>query len=543
MDKLVIGIDYGTDSCRSLVVNCTTGSEAASYTAFYPRWKKGLYCDPSANRYRQHPQDYIDSLEEAILGTVNQLTVAERENIVAMGIDTTGSTPCLTDREGMPLALLPEYADNPNAMFVLWKDHTAIREADEINRLAHSWKTDFTTRSGGIYSSEWFWAKALHLLRADDRIREKAYSLIEHCDWMPALLTGNLKPEQVKRSRCAAGHKGMWADEWGGYPSPEFFSELDPLLDRFAGHLNHKTHTSDTSAGKLTKEWSERLRLPEGIEVAVGILDAHAGAIGAGIKSHTMVKIIGTSTCDIVVTPREDIGKKTVTGISGQVDGSVIPGLIGLEAGQSAFGDVYAWWKEMLAWSLNLLPLEQRAEATAQILPKLTEQAEKLPLTVSDPVANDWLNGRRSPFADQTLKGALTGITLGTTPAQIFKSLVEATAFGSRAIMEHLKKEGVKVEEVIAVGGISLKSPYVMQTLSDVIGVTIKVAAAQQSGALGAAMNAAVAAHVFHSVEEAQARLAQGDLTFYKPDKKRQDTYDVLYGRYESLSCHIGFDA
>lgn len=335
----------------------------------------------------------------------------------------------------------------------------------------------------------------------------------------------------------------MWADEWGGYPSPEFFSELDPLLDRFAGHLNHKTHTSDTSAGKLTKEWSERLRLPEGIEVAVGILDAHAGAIGAGIKSHTMVKIIGTSTCDIVVTPREDIGKKTVTGISGQVDGSVIPGLIGLEAGQSAFGDVYAWWKEMLAWSLNLLPLEQRAEATAQILPKLTEQAEKLPLTVSDPVANDWLNGRRSPFADQTLKGALTGITLGTTPAQIFKSLVEATAFGSRAIMEHLKKEGVKVEEVIAVGGISLKSPYVMQTLSDVMGVTIKVAAAQQSGALGAAMNAAVAAHVFHSVEEAQARLAQGDLTFYKPDKKRQDTYDVLYGRYESLSCHIGFDA
>lgn len=543
MDKLVIGVDFGTDSCRALAVNCTTGKEVASHTAFYPRWKKGLYCDPLANQYRQHPQDYIDSLEEAIIGTVNQLTVAERENIAAMGIDTTGSTPCLTDREGTPLALLQEYSDNPNAMFVLWKDHTAIMEADEINKLSHSWETDYTSRSGGIYSSEWFWAKALHLLRADEAIRNDAYSLIEHCDWMTALLTGNLKPENIKRSRCAAGHKGMWADEWGGYPSQAFFSALDPLFDRFAGHLSNKTYTSDTSAGKLTKVWSERLKLPEGIDVAVGILDAHAGAIGAGIKAHTMVKIIGTSTCDIVVTPKEDIGDRTISGISGQVDGSVIPGLTGLEAGQSAFGDVYAWWKEMLSWSLNLIPENQRADVANQILPRLNEEAEKIPVTVTDAVAVDWLNGRRTPFADQTLKGGIVGITLATTPAQTYKSLVEATAFGSRAILEHLKKEGVKVEEVIAVGGISLKSPFVMQTLSDIMGVPIKVAAAQQSGALGAAMNAAVAAHVFHSVEEAQARLAQGDLAFYKPDKKKQDTYDALYGRYVSLSRHIDFDA
>lgn len=539
MDKLVIGIDFGTDSCRSLVVNCTTGKEVASYTAFYPRWKRGLYCEPSTNQYRQHPQDYIESLEEAVLGSVNQLKEAERENIVAIGIDTTGSTPCLTDREGTPLALLPEFADNPNAMFVLWKDHTAIQEADEINRLAHSWGTDYTSRSGGIYSSEWFWAKALHLLRADEEIRDKAYSLIEHCDWMPALLTGNQKPELVKRSRCAAGHKGMWAEEWKGYPSPEFFSALDPLLDGFADTLNNTTYTSDTSAGKLTKEWAERLKLPEGVDVSVGIIDAHAGAIGAGIKSHTMVKIVGTSTCDIVVTPQEDIGNKTISGISGQVDGSVIPGLIGLEAGQSAFGDIYAWWKETLAWSFNLLQVEQKAEAMEQILPRLTEEAEKLPLTAFDPIAIDWLNGRRTPFTDLTLKGTLTGITLGTTPAHIFKSLVEATAFGSRAIMEHLKKEGVKVEEVIAVGGISLKSPFVMQTLSDVMGVTIKVPNVQQSGALGSAMNAATAARVFHSVEEAQANLAQGYLTFYTPDKKREDIYDQLYERYVALSNHI----
>ena len=543
MDKLVVGVDFGTDSCRSLVVNCTTGREVASHTAFYPRWKKGLFCDPSANRYRQHPQDYIDSLEEAIQGTVNQLTVAERENIVAIGIDTTGSTPCLTDREGTPLALLPEHADNPDAMFVLWKDHTAIAEADEINRLAHSWETDYTSRSGGTYSSEWFWAKALHLLRADERIREKAYSLIEHCDWVPALLTGNLKPENIKRSRCAAGHKGMWADEWGGYPSQAFFSALDPLLDRFAGHLNNKTYTSDTSAGKLTKAWSERLKLPEGIDVAVGILDAHAGAIGAGIKAHTMVKIIGTSTCDIVITPTEDIGDRTISGISGQVDGSVVPGLTGLEAGQSAFGDVYAWWKEILSWSLNLFPEEQRADVANRILPLLNEEAEKLPVTDSDAVAVDWLNGRRTPFADQTLKGGIVGITLATTPAQIYKSLVEATAFGSRAILEHLKKEGVKVKEVIGVGGISLKSPYVMQTLSDIMGMPIKVAAAQQSGALGVAMCAAVAARIFPSVEAAQARLEQGDLALYTPDKSKKDIYDARYVRYVSLSRHIGFDA
>lgn len=458
MEKLVIGIDYGTDSCRAVALDAVSGKELATAISGYIRWKKGLYCDPSANRYRQHPQDYIDSLVEVIHDLLAQLSPDEVKNIVALGIDTTGSTPCLTDRDGTPLALLPEYADDPDAMFILWKDHTSIREADEINALARKWETDYTSRSGGVYSSEWFWAKALHVLRNNEHVRREAYAIIEHCDWMPALLTGNLRPEQVKRSRCAAGHKGMWASAWGGYPSQAFLSALDPLFDRFAGRLSAKTYTGDTSVGKLTDEWAGRLGLPAGIDIAAGILDAHAGAIGAGITAHTMVKIIGTSTCDIVVTPKEDIADKLIPGISGQVDGSVIPGLIGLEAGQSAFGDVYAWWKEILSWSLNLLPNEQVAEATARILQKLTEEAEKLPVTESDPVATDWLNGRRTPFADLTLKGGIAGITLATTPAQIFKSLVEATAFGSRAIMEHLEKEGVQVNEVIGVGGIDRKS-------------------------------------------------------------------------------------
>lgn len=536
MKKLVIGIDYGTDSCRAVVLDAISGKELAGAASFYPRWKKGLYCDPSSNRYRQHPQDYIDSLVEVIHGLLAQVSPEEVDNIVALGIDTTGSTPCLTDGNGTPLALLPEYADDPDAMFILWKDHTSIREADEINSLAHGWATDYTSRSGGIYSSEWFWAKTLHVLRSNENVRGKAYSVIEHCDWMPALLTGNLKPEEVRRSRCAAGHKGMWAEEWGGYPSQEFLSALDPLLNCFAERLSATTYTSDVSAGKLTEEWSERLGLPQGIDVAVGILDAHAGAIGAGITVHTMVKIIGTSTCDIVVTPKGEIADKLISGISGQVDGSVIPGLIGLEAGQSAFGDVYAWWKEVLGWSLNLLPEEQKAEMAAQILPKLTEETEKLPVTESGPVAIDWLNGRRTPFADLTLKGTVSGITLATTPAQVFKSLVEATAFGSRAIMEHLEKEGVQVNEVIGVGGISLKSPYVMQTLSDIMGVPIKVAVAQQAGALGAAMCATVAAAVFHTMESARETLGQGYKTVYIPREENRKAYNVLYGKY----CHLG---
>ena len=536
MEKLVIGIDYGTDSCRAIVIDSVTGSELASHVSFYPRWKKEMYCDSAKNQYRQHPQDYIDSLVEVIDGLLTKLSTNEVENIVAIGIDTTGSTPCLTDKNGTPLALLPQYADNPDAMFILWKDHTSISEADEINSLAHRWKTDYTSRSGGIYSSEWFWAKALHALRNNETIRGDAYAVIEHCDWMPALLTGNLMPEKVKRSRCAAGHKGMWANEWGGYPSQEFLTALDPLLNGFGERLSDETFTSDISAGKLTKEWTERLGLPQGVDVAVGIIDAHAGAIGAGIGANTMVKIIGTSTCDIVVTPKEDIATKLIPGISGQVDGSVIPGLIGLEAGQSAFGDLYAWLRDILSWSFDLLPGDDRHSLIAAILPKLNEEAINLPLSENDLIASDWLNGRRTPFADYTLKGGITGVTLGTTPAHLFKSLVEATAFGSRAIMEHLEKEGVKVTEVIGVGGISLKSPYVMQTLSDVMGLPIKVAAAQQAGALGAAMLASVAGGLYATVEEAQQCLGQGVLASYQPDWQKSTVYAEKYKRYLSLA-------
>lgn len=327
----------------------------------------------------------------------------------------------------------------------------------------------------------------------------------------------------------------MWAEEWNGYPSQEFLTDVDPLLEGFASRLSNQTFTSNQSAGKMTDEWAERLGLPIGIEVAVGIIDAHSGAIGAGIKANSMVKIIGTSTCDIVVTPKEEIAGKLIPGISGQVDGSVLPGLVGLEAGQSAFGDVYAWLRNFLSWSLESLPRGEREAGHQNILKRLTEETEKLSTEDSDLIAVDWLNGRRSPFADQTLKGGIMGITLSTTPAEIFKALVEATAFGSRAIMEHLDKEGVKVTEVIGVGGISLKSPYVMQILSDVMGVPIKVAATEQAGALGAAMCAATSAGIFPTMEIALGSLGQGYKMVYTPRQKNQEAYDALYEKYRQL--------
>src|SRR5690554_2253700 len=541
MGKIVIGLDYGTDSCRAIAVNSSTGEELASFTSYYPRWKKGLYCNTSINQYRQHPQDYIDSLEESVRGVIDKLSSNDVKNIVSIGVDTTGSTPTLTDVNGTPLALLPQFYEDPDAMFILWKDHTSIKEAEEINTLARSWEIDYTSLSGGIYSSEWFWAKALHLMRTNKKVSAEAYSIIEHCDWMPALLTGNTKPEDVKRSRCAAGHKGMWAEEWGGYPSQKFLSELDTLFDGFRERLGKKTYTGDESSGKLTKEWSERLGLPSDVSVAVGLIDAHAGAVGAGISSNKMVKIIGTSTCDIVVIPKEEISGKKIPGISGQVDGSVVPGQIGLEAGQSAFGDAYAWFQNILTWSVKSLPVlnafsdTEKESAISQILPILTKEAESLPIKTDDVLASDWLNGRRTPFADQTLKGGFAGITLGTTPAQIFKSLVEATGFGSRAIMEHLEKEGVKITEVIGVGGISLKSPYVMQTLSDIMGVPIKVSAAQQAGALGVAMCASVAAGIYAALEHAQDAMGQGVLAEYKPNDSNKSKYKELYIRYKKF--------
>lgn len=542
-ERFVIGLDYGTDSCRALVINAESGQEMASEVVYYPRWKAGLYCDPRKNQYRQHPLDYIESMEKAVKIALAKCPEGTGGQVVGISFDTTGSTPVLLDKEGTPLALLPEYAENPNAMFVLWKDHTAIREAAEINDLAKRWEVDYTAYSGGVYSSEWVWSKMTHVLREDESVRKSAYSWAEHSDWMPALLTGKTRPEEMIRSRCSAGHKAMWNERWNGLPSFDFLTTLEPLLNCFEGHLFTECYTSDTVVGTITPEWAGRLGLSTGVVVSVGAIDCHMGAVGAQITEGAFVRVIGTSTCDIMIVPYEVMGDKLIAGICGQVDGSVTPGMIGLEAGQSAFGDLYAWYKRLLLWPTEQLLKRSAALSDTQketvcqemadaILPALTVEAEKIPLEASAPIAVDWMNGRRTPVANQAVKGTITGLTLGTSAPMIYRALVEATAFGSRAIVESMLEQGVRIDSVIGIGGISLKSPFVMQTLADVLGMPIKVARVEQACALGAAMFAAVAAGVYPTIGEAQEALGQGFAFEYTPDAGKYALYTIMYKKY-----------
>ena len=520
----VIGLDYGTDSCRAVIVEAETGNEVASSVKYYRRWKEGKYCDPSKNQYRQHPLDYIETMEESIREALSQSPKGTAEKVAGISFDTTGSTPVLINSDGLPLSMLPEYAENPNAMFILWKDHTAIEEAAKINEVARSWKTDYTAYEGGIYSSEWVWAKIAHVLRDEvetrhaTSLRNDAYSWVEHCDWMPALLTGKTRPNEIVRSRCAAGHKAMWLKEWGGLPSEEFLIAVEPLLKGFRERLFEETYTSDVKVGNLTEEWAKRLGLTTSVAVGVGAFDCHFGAVGAEIQPKAFVRVIGTSTCDIMVVPYEELGGKLIPGICGQVDGSVIPGMIGLEAGQSGFGDVYAWFSRL----------------TGKSIAELTEEAEKLPISETL-IATDWLNGRRTPDANQLLTGTITGMTLGTTAPMIFRALVEATAYGSKAIIDRFLENGIEIDSVIGIGGISQKSPFVMQTLADVLGMPIKVAKTEQACAFGAAMFASVVAGVYPTVGDAQKAMGQGFMTEYFPNETNRRIYMEMYKKYLAL--------
>jgi L-ribulokinase len=530
------------------VVNASTGQELASAVSYYPRWKAGRYCDETANRYRQHPLDYTETLEEAVKEALAACPEGTAQKVAGIAFDTTGSTPVLTDKEGAPLALLPEFTDNPGAMFVLWKDHTAIKEAAAINALASRWEVDYTAYEGGIYSSEWVWAKMAHVLREDESLRQKAYAWIEHCDWMPALLTGHTKPEEVHRSRCAAGHKAMWHERWGGLPPEAFLTAVEPLLAGFRQHLFRHTCTSDTPVGRLTPEWAARLGLTTDVVVAAGAFDCHTGAVGAEIKPHTFVRVIGTSTCDIMVASYQEMGDKLIPGICGQVDGSVIPGMIGLEAGQSGFGDIYAWFKRLLLWPVeailapSLLAGKEAKEALVReisyrLIPLLSEEAAKVPVSESAILAIDWMNGRRTPDANQQVKGAITGLNLGSSAPLIFRALVEATAFGSKAIVDRFLSNGIRIDSVTGIGGISLKAPFVMQVMADVLGMPIKVARSEQACAFGASMFAAVAAGIYTNVEEAQQQMGQGFAKEYVPCPAHHEAYRLLYEKYRRLGA------
>ena len=545
-DQCVIGLDFGTDSVRAVLVNSGSGKTMASHVHEYPRWKEGNYCNPPINQYRQHPSDHIEGIEASILGVLAK-SKADPAGIKGICVDTTGSSPIAVDSMGKPLCFRVGLEENPNAMVVLWKDHTAIKEAEEINELARSWGgEDFTKYEGGIYSSEWFWAKILHVIRSDPKIRAEAFSWMEHCDLMTYMLVGSPGLDSFKRSRCAAGHKAMWHEKWGGLPDDNFLKQLDTSFPALKKQLYTKTYTSDTVAGHLSPAWAKRLGLTEETIVSVGTFDAHAGAVGAEVEENTLVRVMGTSTCDIIVCSNDVVGDKTIKGICGQVDGSVIPGMVGLEAGQSAFGDLLAWFKEVISWPVDNffagqfnLSDDDIEDVKAQLLIKLSEQAEKIPMSQSMPVALDWINGRRTPDADQSLKAAMVNLSLGTRAPEIFRALVESICFGSRMIVERFEEEGVAIKSVVGIGGVAKKSPFIMQTLADVLDMPIRIAKSDQAPALGAAMYAATAAGLFKNVNEAIHAMGNGFEKTYQPRTQMTQSYDKLFQTYKLLANFV----
>lgn len=543
-DFFTIGIDFGTDSVRALVVNTGTGAAVGTSVSYYKRWKAGMYCDPSISQFRQHPKDYLESLEEAVTGAVQGLSTEQKLAVKGISIDTTGSTVIAVNQDGTPLSLTEGFEENPHAMFILWKDHTANQEAEEINTVARVGGLDYTKYVGGIYSSEWFWAKILKTYRKDEQVRKASFSWVEHCDWISGVLTGNTNPLELKRSRCAAGHKAMWNEEFEGLPSEEFLTAVDPLLGGLRARLFRDTYTSDQAMGTISEEWASKLGLSQDVVIGVGAFDCHMGAVGAEITPYTFVRVMGTSTCDILIAPTEEMGDTLIKGICGQVDGSVVPGYLGMEAGQSAYGDYYAWFQKLITGPVRAILGDKAADEFAEkVLPYLSAEAFKLPVSENDAIATDWINGRRTPDANHNLKAAFQGLNLSTDAVKLFKAIVEATSFGSKAIVDRFIEQGVPIHQVIAIGGVAKKSAFVMQNLSDVLNMPIKVAASDQACALGAAMFAAVVSGVYPDLKTAQEKMGSGFDEEYTPRPEYVEVYQKLYSKYQQLGNFIETNA
>lgn len=533
-----IGVDYGTNSCRALLVNVANGDEVASAVYPYPTGVAGIILDTKdPNVARQNPQDYIDGFIDTVGAIVREASrkvagFAVRQ-VVGLGIDTTGSTPLPVNADGLPLAMTPEFRDHPAAQAWLWKDHTSWEEAARITEAARKAKVPYLAKCGGAYSCEWFWSKIWHCERTAPDVFDAAYSWVELCDFVPGFVTGNLKPESMARSICAAGHKAMYGKAWGGLPDKMFLAQLSPKLAALRDRLYEETKASDEIAGFLTEEVAKLVGLPVGVPVAVGAFDAHHGAVGAGIKPGTLVKIIGTSTCDILVAPQED-ALADIPGVCGIVPGSVVPGLIGLEAGQSAVGDIFLWFVRYCC------PSEYRRQSDGHSIAALEEAAAILKPGTSGLVALDWNNGNRTVLVDPLLSGLLMGQTLQTTAPEIFRALVEATAFGALTIIQRFEEHGVAVCEIVACGGIAEKSPFLMQIYADVCNRPLHLSRSSQTCALGAAIFGAVAGGAYRTTALAQQAMTAVKDTVYEPIPAHVKVYAELYVLYHALHDSFG---
>jgi len=559
--KYAIGLDYGTNSVRALVVDIAHGREVGTSVWNYEHGTAGVILGRDPNLARQHPADYVKGAEvtirQALAAAKKAVKGFRAEQVAGIGVDTTGSTPLPVDDQGQPLAFDPRFAKNPAAMAWLWKDHTGVAEAAEITALAKKLRPQFLAKCGGIYSSEWFFSKVLHCLRTAPEVFDAAHSWVELADYVPAALTGTEHPDQFIAGVCAAGHKAMWNTKWGGYPDAQFLARLNPKLGKLRSRLTPLVHSIDRAVGGLTAAWAKKTGLRAGIPVAVGAFDAHLGAVGCGVTPGTLVKIIGTSTCDIAVWPN---GRRTgvapvsnqketaqaeqkngnrrdacptenladIPGLCGIVDGSVLPGYFGLEAGQSAVGDIFNWF-------VNYIQPGGRAGTHE----KLTQGAAKLHPGESGLLALDWNNGNRTILVDQRLTGLLAGQTLYTTPAEIYRALIEATAFGALAIINRFEEYGVKIGQIVNCGGIAEKNPLVMQIYADVTGRPMKVSRSAQTCALGAAIAGAVVAGVHRDFASAQKAMTGLKPHVFKPNPGAHAVYCELYSLYKK--CHDAF--
>ena len=526
-----LGIDFGTNSVRALVVRCADGMEFGAAVANYPTGKQGVIIDSRDHHVaRQHPGDLLLCMERCVKEALGRAALRKgfrSSLIVGIGVDTTGSSPIPVDASNRALGLLPKWKKNPDAQCWLWKDHTSWQEAARITELAAKHRPEYIAKCGNTYSSEWFWSKIWRCLKTAPDVFEAAYSWVEMCDWIPSVLCGVDDPLKIKRGICAAGHKALYCDEWGGLPDKKFLSLLSPKLAQLRDRLFEKAHDANTAAGQLSSAWAAKLGLPAGIPVAIGEMDVHYGAIGSGIREGTLVKVIGTSTCDCAVVPASK-KVKDIPGICGIVKGAILPGFFGIEAGQSAVGDIFKWW------------IESVCEGSDALYASLAKEAATLEPGGSGLLALDWNNGNRTVLVDPMLSGLLLGTTLHTTKAEIYRALIEATAFGARTIIERIEAYGVPVKRIVCAGGIAEKNPLLMQIYADVTGRTMLVAGSSQACALGAAVSAAVLAGVFKDFPAARKAMTSLKNIEYKPRPAARKTYNRLFALYQNLHDSFG---